>query len=376
MKKQILFLAMFTLALIFAGSNHVFGQVVYSDYVTGVPVKVPAAALGCAGSVTSPQLNPTPGVTYTYTISTTPAVVGSVLWFVTDQNAVLTGGALVAAASRDKADGTGSYISTAPAAVYNTTGLTTKTIDISWKNFDGATNEVLLVAYVTGAAGCSDNVQVWRIQPVFNFTLDVLSMFDVGGLGTILTPASECVSMIESANYTPATPALTMNYGKNYVFFSVNAANFVGSWMPDLQATATYGTPSVTWATPADAQLNAAGIATGTWNLTTVEVPAAGGAGVAVGAAGEGIVVRVEVLNGNNEGITNNTVTLTVDGVMYDPIALPAAAYTNATLKDMDDAAGVCVNTVTDEADFTILARPTITESSPTTILGPFEPKN
>jgi len=365
MKKQILFIAMFTLALIFAGSNHVFGQV-YPNYVTGAPACVVAKPLVCATIATAPELSPTPGVSYTYTISTTPAAVGSVLWYVTDQNAVITAGALTPAANVDKADGTGSYILTAPALVYNIAGAV-KTIAITWKNFDGNVKEVLLVAYVTGAAGCSDNVQVWRIKPVFNFTLDLMSMYDTGGLGTTVAPANECVSAVQSANYVGgATNKMAMDYGKNYIFFSVNAANFVGSWMPTITAAAnTYGTiGTITWATPTEAVKNAAGVANGVWNLPSVAVTASGGAAAVVGQTGECIVVRVEVLNGNNEGLVANTITLKIDGVMYDPIALN---YTNITLKDMDEplVAGACVNNITDQADYIINPRPTITESNP-----------
>lgn len=369
MKKQLFILIL----AVFASTSLSFGQVKYKDYVD-VAGCVTAKSLVCAGTSTTPELNPKPGVTYTYEVATVPTTVQSVLWFVTDASQVIdnSGAAPVLTSTRDVATGAGSYILSAPAAVYNVTTNTAMSIDISWKNFDGNTKEVLLVAYVTGASGCSDNIQVWRIKPVFNFTLDLASMQDDGTLGTTAAPAHECVSPVESAKYVSGSNELQMNYGKNYAFFSINAANFVGSWMPDLKATATYGTiGSVTWATPTDA-VKATG---GVWNATTVAVPASAAAtGGVVGTAGECIIVRVEVVNGKNEGLADNTVKLTVDGVMFDPVA---NNYTNTTLKDMDEPAsgsGACVNNITDEANYIINARPDINEVKPAPVT--FVPKN
>ena len=366
---------MFTLALFFAGTNTAFGQVVYSNYVTGAPACVTANTLNCASSAALGHLNPTPGVIYNYKIATTPAAVGSVLWFVTDQSNIIvgTGPAPVLQPTRDPGAGAGNYI-LSNGANYNVAGAGDN-IDISWKNFDGVANKVVLVAYITGAVGCSDNVEVWRIEPKFTFTLDVLSMFDGGTLPSVGNVAEECVSPVESATYDGNN--LTMNYGKNYVFFSVNAANFVGSWMPALSAVSTTGTVgTVQWAYPLEAVKNLAGVATGTWNATTVPVNALVGGGV-VGTGGECIVVRVEIINAGVEapaGVAINTVTLSVDGIMHDPIA---NIYTNATLKDLSEGALVtdpCRNNIPDLADYKILARPDITEVTPAP--GTFEPKN
>lgn len=353
---------MFTLALIFAGTNSSYGQT-YIKHVEGAPACAPAIPLGCAG--TSGALNPTPGQIYNYSITTDPSAVQDVLWFVTDANAVMAGSALTGV--RDPGNGTGTYVLLGEAGVYNTAG-PAKDIDISWQWFDGAVNEVLLVAYVTGAAGCSDEVEVWRIEPSFSFTLDVLSMAFDGTLGSIATPASECVSPVESATYND--PNMTMDYGENWVFFSVNAANFADSWMPSLSATVT-GTSTigaVEWAYADQAILPA-----GTWNATTVAVDASAAAvnGV-VGAAGECIVVRVEVQHGNNPtpfAANTETVTLTVNGVMYDAAA---AVYTNTALNDVDEVTGSCVQNVDDIGTYTLLARPALTAVAP----SPFVTKN
>jgi hypothetical protein len=195
-------------------------------------------------------------------------------------------------------------------------------------------------------------------------------MSDNGTLGTVAVPASECASPVESATYND--PNLTMDYGENWVFFSVNAANFSDSWMPALSATVT-GTSTigaVQWAYPSEAVKATGGI----WNATTVAVDASAAAtnGV-VGATGECIVVRVEVQHGNNPtpngaGDTE-TVTLSVNGTMYD---VANNNYTNAALKDVDEVGGSCNPNVTDTGNFTILARPTITAVAP----SPFVTKN
>lgn len=366
MKKQILILSMLTLAIILAGNIKSFGQVNYIKHVEGTPACAPSIPLGCA--TTQGELNPAPGVVYTYEISTDPTTVESVLWFVTDVSQVITAAGGITT-TRDPGDGSGAYVLLGEVGVYNVPTQTDKTIDISWQYFDGVANEVLLVAYVKGATGCSDNVEVWRIEPTFAFTLDLLSMASDGSLGTIANPAFECVSPVESATYNGTTMA--MDYGENWVFFSVNAANFTNSWMPDFTGTAITGTStiaSITWAYPNDAQADA-----GPWHATTDPVQASAAAvGGVVGTAGECIVVRVEIQHANNPtplAANTETVTLNVNGVMYDAAN---NNYTNTALNDVDEVSGNCVQNVTDTGNYILRARPQVTAINPI----PFVPKN
>jgi hypothetical protein len=370
MKKQILFMMFLSLAFVFAGVNDAFAQL-DPNYPAGT-AKTPAIPLGCAADFG--HLNPNPGQEYTYEISTTPAAIGSVHWFVTDESDViyLDGGAAVLQPSRDNSTDGYEYILEAEAGVYNVATNTQKTIDITWQYFEPA-NEVLLVAYVTTADGCTDNVEVWRIEPAFSFTLDVLAMDDDGNLSTGASFADECVSPVVSATYDGTE--LTMDYGINYLYFSVTAANFVGSWMPDLDASITAGVGGaigdIHWAYPTEAT------ETGTWNLTTDAVNASAAAtnGV-VGVDGEHIIVRVEIINDAVEdpvGATAATVTLTIDGIMYDAANLN---YTNPDLRDVEEVGGVCIQDGDpDEASHSLLPRPLITEVTPDATDGPFEPK-
>lgn len=361
MKTQILFPTFFIVA-IFTSVSWSYGQ--DSNILTGAPASTPAIALVCSGN--DDALHPLPGETYAYTIATTPEAIGTVHWFVTDANAVLTDiGTLTT--NRDLVNGT--YVLDATPGVYDVPGNTAKTINVSWKSFNGNVNEVLLVAYVTGALNCADNIDVFRIIPSFGFTLDIAGLLNGGGLGN-----EECISPVVSATYNGGTN-LTMDYGDNYVFFSVNAANFVNSWMPTFTSAVTGGSVAgaVEWAYPADA------IANDDWNPATEAVVAQDASGV-VGPLGECIVLRVQIVHNaieNNAIAGAPVVTVGVNGVMYDPVSTGYGVATNADL-DEPLAAGPCVNNITDEATYTLTPRPALVDATvPVSAIDPgFEPKN
>jgi hypothetical protein len=271
-----------------------------------------------------------------------------------------------------------------------------KEIDISWQSFDGTANEILLVAYVQG--DCADNIQVYRIQPAFSFTLDIAGLMPDGTVtyGDGYTNANECVSPVWSALYNSTTPELTVDYGGNYVYFSVNAANFVNSWQPTFTTNITGTTGStvteIAWAYEADAIS-----ATGNWNfadlahatnpgiapaVTVQEEVTTGVKADAVGSDGECIIVRVLVEHGENETLAETTVTLGVNGIMYDQ-ANATARYTNPDLRDVDEpetAGGDCRQDHTDTADYLLTPRPEVlTDTEPGEAAGDqddFEPKN
>jgi hypothetical protein len=371
MKKQILIFAMLTLAIMFAGLNKAFGQDL--DYILN-PACVAATPLGdCAADG---PLSPIPGQTYTYEINVDPTVsTGNVTWFVYNATAngedIITGGSIAAAVAAAEADGgTSQFLLDAEDAHYNTT-TTSMAINISWQSFDASTNEILLVAYVEGEDGCSDNIEVWRIEPTFAFTLDIAGLMPNGSLDYEgATNANECVSPVQEAAYDGTN--LTMDYGENYIFFVVNAANFVHSWQPTFTVTSTGTTvdlADVTWAYPAQAIIDDG---TGTWNSATTPILAQDATG-AVGDAGECIIVRVYLDHGNtHENDVASAVTLGVDGIMYN---VPTINYSNANLADLDPGTdSPCTNTETDTAVYDLTPRPNITEVTPGA--GTFEPKN
>lgn len=358
MKKQILFLALFALALIFAGTNAVFGQNIEPNYLDAAPTYCPPAqSLNCASGATG--LTPIPGVTYNYSITATAG--STVHWFVTDNTAVIAAG--VKTTDIDPNAGAGDYVLNAESGVYNVTTQTAVDIDISWKAFD-PTLTVLLVAYAIDAAGCTDNVEVYRIQPQKAFTLVIAGLLDAGTQG-----ATECVSPVVSATYSPGSPgSLAMDYGENWVFFAVNAANWVHSWQPAFSSSATAGTAgTIEWAYP-----DQANGATSIWHPASDVVEASHYAGAtAIGATGQCIILRMQVDHGNVENIAPVTVTAAVNGRMYDP-ATTSYPATNADLTDTG-AGNTCSQVDLDDTfDYTLSPRPDLNAVNPT----PFVPKN
>lgn len=359
MKKQILLLLFLMLATLFAGLNKSYAQNTEEDYLTVAPTYcVPAVPLTCAQG---DALHPAPGVSYDYTITVSGSP-SEVYWFVTDDNNIMTAANTFTTAI-DPGDGLGDYLLTSD-GVYNNTSNTATTISLTWKSFDGVANDVVLVAYALDAAGCTDNIEVYRIEPKPSFTLDIAGLLDDGTSGN-----TECVAPVQSATYDGTT--LTVDYGMNYVYYTVNAANWQTSWMPDnfsaiTNGGSTVGTPE--WAYPDEATTG------GTWHATdgTEEVLAshyASNDNGFIGSAGECIVVRVPVDHASTtENIVDETINLTVNGEMVNP---ETNAY-DGVYPDLDEGTPDCISDLTtDNADYIITARPDINESDPT----PFEDK-
>lgn len=363
MKKQILVLPMLLLALVFFTSHNSFGQQSNPevDHLSAVPSYcVPAVPLLCTEG---DGLSPVPGVSYTYTIAVND--LGTVHWFVTDDSNIMTAPGTLTG-TIDPGNGTGDYLLTAditPGGTYNNATNTSVSIDLTWKPFDGNANEVLLVAYAVNAAGCTDNIEVYRIIPSYSFTLDLAGLLDNGTTG-----AAECVGPIQSASYDGTN--LNVVYGDNWVFFTVNAANWQTSWETNLAASSDHPLSTlgnVEWAYPDQA-------VTGPWNASGTEVLASHyGSNVNgfIGPLGECIVVRVPVVHASaTENITDEIINLVVNGEMINP---QTTSY-DGTYPDLDEAGAgnPCISDLTtDNVNYTITARPAITATNPT----PFEPK-
>jgi hypothetical protein len=379
MKKQFLFLTMFTLALIFAGMSS-YGQLSDGspdvDYLDAIPSYcTPAVEIDCGNGLDA--LAPVPGTSYAYTV-TSPTTTGAVHWFVTDDAQLMDAQASIVAGI-EPSNGTSPYILTADAA-YNDVANTSKTVNITWKSFDGNANAVILVVYNVDDANCTDNMEVYRIIPQYNFTLDVASISDDGATGGDVTPVQDCVNPIQAASYDGGTNTLTVDYGTDYVFFAVNAANWVTSWMPDNFSAVSDlagSTPVVTgWAYPDEATTG------GTWHaigdpLDFVDAshPAYVNDGLSnngfVGSDGACIIVRVQVDHGTTtENIVNETITLTVNGEMYNAVT----STFDGTYPDLDEDinnGGCIADDTSDAADYIITPRPDIEEDTP----SPFETK-
>lgn len=384
MKKQIFILSMFTLAMLFAGVR-VYGQTKNPDAPNiELPSTLteaeclPAVPLTCIVGGDNAALTPIPGQSYTYTVEDIGTVtkVESIRWFVYDATAdrdIFDQG--IGSLDPGDVEVPGSSLFVAAAGTtYNIPSSNFPddfSIDITWKFFD-ASQLILLVAYVKGDE-CADNIEAYRIRPTFSFTLDIASLMPDGSLNrdndNVIIDAERCVSPVWSATYNETTNPphgqLDMDYGANYVYFVVNAANFVDSWEPEFAATHSGGSAiaSIAWAELADASgndltkwhfANASGIA----DAVTVQ-----GTGNSVGENGECIVVRVEVEHGGVENFEDSYVELIVNGNMYDG----SADNYPSSLADLDDVNGNCEHDpIADRARFNLTPRPKIEEVEPT----------
>ncbi len=377
MKKHILLL----MATIMVSFTVAMGQPLQPSTATALSAIPTFCATPTPVSCTSDALRPVPGSPYTYSItvpnSTEFAQGLKYRWFVTQDPNILTttGGATSFTSDIKPGDGTGIHIQSA-VANYNDLVNGSNQIVITWKSFvHVASAPVLVVIYVVGEDGClTNNMEVYEIQPVHAFTLDIANM---ASDGTIVASGHEtCVSPVESAIYNPGTKTMAMNYGTNYLYFAVNAANFTDSWLPEFQLSGHGGrTTTIEWQRPA-----LANVATG-WNAATVAVQATAGAGASVGAAGECIIVRVTIAHAAEETIADLTITLAVNGIMNDPTRsdLAVADYTDRTFEDVHHADCTADGFTNDIANQVIKQRPDLNSSTPDaagTGTLPFQTKN
>jgi hypothetical protein len=369
MKKQILFMMFLSLAFVFAGLNKSFGQVDDPQLDAALQSCPVPAVLNCGDA---DALSPLPGETYLYEIDVasgeTPG--NTIHWFVTTNTDLIT----TATLTTDIEAAGGTYVLTAGTtanggnASYNDGTNTGDILEVTWNYFDPS-ETVLLVAFVVDADGCTNNIEAYKIEPVFNFVLEIAALEDNG---VIQDPADvlECVSPVQEAIYNEAAGTLDMDYGDNYIYYVVTAANFVHSWDPTFtEPTSTGGSTvgTVEWTYNDGTDLTGA-----TWYEDTEPVLAQDASG-AVGADGECIILRINIDHGNvNEFIVSETYTTGVDGVMY---SAATSDYSNGDLADLDDDPanpGTCINTITDEADYIITPRPDVNAVDPT----PFVPKD
>jgi hypothetical protein len=280
--------------------------------------------------LTADALHPIAGTPYTYEVSVpTPPGTKTYQWYVTQNQAFIAGGVLNSAT----AEPIGGPFVLAAGPNYNVATANQNTISITWKSFvyNPAQPLFVVINVVNGpppVGTCnSQNMKVYKIEPTNAFTLDIASVTQLGATLLYTDSYSFCIHDIVAANYDPAAPVpggVTYDFGIDYMYFAVTAANFNTSWMPSIQLAGIdpEETVAVEWAysTSTPAAYTVAGtftFAAGTWTTATpVLAQIAGGA---VGAAGECILIRVKLDHSvaalNYEGLTNELVTCAVDGV-------------------------------------------------------------
>ena len=361
MKKQIFILVM---ALFAFNLSNSYGQL--------VPRAVDITCLP------SDALHPIPGSPYNYIVDVpTPVGTKSYEWFVTQDKNFITAGGLTA--TRDIVGAAGSHI-TANGVGYNNIATGTATLSLTWNSFVyDAANPVFVVIQVksTVAGACSpNNLKVFRIEPVNAFTLDIANIKPDKSLEAYETSTSVCIAPIVSANYDVASESVVYDFGVNYLYYEVVAANFSTSWKPSLKINAINANETVSaveWFRPTDLLFATPGAMplSGTIYTSATPVMALNATGT-VGAAGESIIIRVTIDHTvglkQYQGLTNETVTVAVDGITQLAFATPLGDIHSSASYGSVTRVADCGNEDlfrNDVATQIILARPDVQTATP-----------
>lgn len=320
MKKQILFLTFFVLAAL-ASITDTYGQ-------------MPASTIGtqsatCTTGGTDSPLNPKPGKAYDYgvTINNAGALVGgpvtSYSWWAT-KNPQFVIGTTTPTVSPNWADRLtvgGGLINATPS--YGTTGGTT-TLSLTWSpqtlagtQYQGASPT--FVAVMTNGA-CSNNIQVFEINPQPAFTVDITNIDITKNLAEAYgNTISSCVSPVVSATYNSGNYGIDMDYGKNTIYFEVVSANFVNTWTPTISVSglAAGETASATiyydWTA---AKAGGAGVETLNYATDGSQVGSTAlGSTLSDTSSGVSFWLAVTVDHNTYESLATRPITVTVDGM-------------------------------------------------------------
>lgn len=350
MKKQILILV---LAFFAIGISTVYGQ-----NTSAKAGSAPNTLTGCADDA----LHPIAGKPYTYKLTATPGGGNYTWWATTDPNFITTTGTttttnLSTHLKSPTTTPTGTVLS-ATSANYATSG-TSDEVTITWSSsilgttvFNTAPTFVVGYYEATGT-NCADNLKVYQLDPKNGFVVDIKNIDGTSILAYGATD-SQCLDDVRGAKFNGT--AMEYDYGTNYLYYEVVAANFSEEWTPAFTLTGnhTAQTPTIEWSYDGPTAWSA----TTVWNpastkVVTTETNTSGGVS---------IYVRVTMKNNNYEGIADRPITLAVSGTnkegLLDVMNADCSTPATAALAAADDTA---VQTLT--------ARPAIAPatSSPTT---------
>lgn len=358
MKKQLLILLVAFFAI---GLTSAYGQ---------VTCPVPRFDITC---LPGDALHPVAGTPYSYTVSVlTPPGTKEYTWFVTQSTAFIAAGVLTA--NRETAPGL--HIAVAGVG-YNDPLNALNTVSITWKSW---VPDPLLPVFVVINVKNTDlapgicainNMKVFKIEPINAFTLDIANVNAAGVAQGYETPIDRCIHDIVAATYDPTAPeGVIYDFGVDYLYYVVTAAKFSTSWRPSVQLTGVNAQEAITaveWARPNDfafATPHAMPLATGTYTSTD-PVLVLNSSGT-VGVDGECILIRVTVDHTTTgfqyQGLTDETITLAVDGVTQLALAtpIPDVHYSN-NFPVTNTNCGLADGFLYDKADQTIKRRPDIT---------------
>jgi hypothetical protein len=317
----------------------------------------------------SDALHPIAGTPYNYSITVpTPPGTKAYTWFVTQDQNFIVAGALTAARETPP-----SVHIASTGAGYNDPLTGTPTLSITWNSFlYDPLQPVFVVINVTNDDGSctTQNMKVFKIQPVNAFTLDIANVNQASVSLGYDTPYDFCIHDVVTATYDATAPeGVIYDFGVDYMYFVVTAANFSTSWLPSVQLSGVAALETVTaveWDLPGNAFAapHAFTLAAGTW--TSADPVPAVAAGGTVGTTGECIVIRVTLdhTNGANQyqGLTDEVITLAVDGItnLAGPVTIPDIHY-SSTAPVANALCGLADGFQFDVATQTLKARPDIT---------------
>lgn len=366
MKKQILIFTFFVAAVL-VGTN-AFAQTGLDQAITATQQIDP---LSCVG--TSIPLHPFPGTSYTYTMdgSTGAEQADTWTWFATKDPDFMAGGVLNTAAMIPA----GSLLGAS--ANYGVPTANANSVDITWPAdilagtlYQGTPGSdpspTFVVGYATGV-NCADNIQVYEINPKFNFTIDIAAIDESGATLGWDAAAEECVSPVESASYNDGTKELDMDYGTDTIYFEVAAANFVNDFTPTFRIlgglTGDQTADISLYASLADAEAGSNVVASSSWAATDIGTATADWATAAAFNAntateivtGVSLFVKVVIHNNTEESLTASDFVIAVD-------AIDDGAAGQWDMEDDDCDSGTATDAADqfDTATSTITPRPTI----------------
>jgi len=227
MKKQILILFM---AVFVLGANQAFGQ----DGPYLPPIQLDPDCIDLDN-----PLRPVPGRAYTYTVDVPePDGTKTYHWYVTqDWNFITTteaDGTVLNDDTAEPADGNSPIL--ASGSTWYDSESSEDNITLTWQSYSMNTYQhVFVVIYVTNDDGencTTDNLKVYRIEPLHAFTLTVANI-DADDL-IDNTTTEVCVDDVRSAVFDPdydgGNGGVVYDYGQNEFYFAVAAANFSGNF--------------------------------------------------------------------------------------------------------------------------------------------------
>ena len=349
MKKQLLILIV---ALFAIGLSSAQAQI-------GCPIP---RAVQC---LTGDALHPIAGTPYTYEVTVpTPPGTKMYQWYATQDQAFIAAGVL----NSGTALLPGGPILASASAWYNVSTQDANNIILTWQSFNyDPLQPVFVVINVINTGTCTtENLKVYKIEPQNAFTLDIANVSQTGTVLAYGVDSPFCIHDIVTATYNATAPeGVIYDFGVDYMYFTVTAANFSESWRPSLTLTGMLANESVTaveWSyndalPPAFTADGTFTLAAGIWTTAT-DVMVQDPSGF-VGAAGECIIIRVT--------LDHSVGALTYQGLLDEPITLAVDGVTNLvgpTVPDVHYLAGAGCGQpdgyTNDLVVQTLLARPTI----------------